>query len=311
MPGNTFHTSKLDEFVAECDRRGGIQHPDCVGFIHNFHLEFETNVEVTIDPFSDEYFKSQVALYEEIAGRKLDQDSGEQFDVPANFESPNPYASGDIRFIAKHARTILNCVMLADLKPGSKVLDLGCGWGLSSEMIGFTGAHVHAVDINPQFTDLVTKRLTRRGIPHDVTVSSFDQFDTGETYELILFYECLHHSAKVWETVEHMAKFLKPGGKMIFAGEPINNSWWPEWGMRLDPLSVFCIRKFGWFETGWSKPFLKLAFKRAGMKLKTYEGIGLDHGVIGYAVRAQDGVEVSGNPVSHVVPKHWITGKRP
>jgi hypothetical protein len=62
---------------------------------------------------------------------------------------------------------------------------------------------------------------------------------------------------KVWETVEHMSRFLKPGGKIIFAGEPITTSCFLDWRMRLDPLSASCIRKVGWFETGWSKPFLK------------------------------------------------------
>lgn len=128
---------------------------------------------------------------------------------------------------------------------------------------------MHAVDINSDFTDLVTKRLTRRGNPHKVTVSGFDQFDSAETYDLIFFYECLHHSVKMCETVGHMTKFLKPGGKMIFAGEPITSSWFPDWGLRLDPLSVCYIRKFGWFETGWSKSCLKRTFERAGLKLKT------------------------------------------
>jgi len=37
------------------------------------------------------------------------------------------------------------------------------------------------------------------------------------------------------------------------------------WGLRLDPLSVYCIHKFGWFESGWSADFLTAAFQRAGL----------------------------------------------
>ena len=59
---NIVHTSRLDEFVAEFDRRSGIQHPDCAGFIHDFQLAFDTKIDGSIDPFSDEYFASQVAL---------------------------------------------------------------------------------------------------------------------------------------------------------------------------------------------------------------------------------------------------------
>ena len=48
---NIVAVSRLDEFVAEYDRRGGIQHLDCVGNIANFQLVFDTIIDVTIDPF--------------------------------------------------------------------------------------------------------------------------------------------------------------------------------------------------------------------------------------------------------------------
>jgi hypothetical protein len=38
------------------------------------------------------------------------------------------------------------------------------------------------------------KRLSIRSILHVVTIFNFDPFETKETYDLILFYECFHHS---------------------------------------------------------------------------------------------------------------------
>ncbi|MBU6296156.1 MAG: methyltransferase domain-containing protein, partial [Planctomycetes bacterium] len=48
--------------------------------------------------------------------------------------------------------------MAANLPPGASILDMGCGWGLSSEAMAFSGASVTAVDINPQFVELIEKR---------------------------------------------------------------------------------------------------------------------------------------------------------
>jgi hypothetical protein len=80
-------------------------------------------------------------------------------------------------------------------------------------------------------------------------------------------------------------EFLKPDGKVFFAGEPINELWWKNWGLRLDACSIYCIRKHGWFESGWSEPFLHHMFDRLGWHLTLHKGVGLDGGAVGVAHR--------------------------
>lgn len=46
-------------------------------------------------------------------------------------------------------------------------------------------------------------------------------------------------------------------------------------GLRLDALSVYCIHKFGWFESGWSLGFLKRMIVDAGFWPVVFEGKGL------------------------------------
>ena len=88
---------------------------------------------------------------------------------------------------------------------------------------------------------------------------------------MILFYECFHHALRPWDLLARMARHLEPEGRLVLAGEPINNIWWTHWGLRLDPLSVYCIHKFGWLESGWSADFLKSAFGRAGLAVQMVE----------------------------------------
>ncbi len=304
---NKWHASDLDEFVKKCDDLGGVQHPDAASFIANFELSFDTKISRDIDPKSDLYHQQMIELYEEISGRKLNQSEGEQATVPDNTNFANPYALNDIRFINKHSRAILNSLMLADLDPDSWVLDMGCGWGLSTENIGFTGANVHALDINPDFVSLVDRRCKARSMSVKAECGEFDTFEADIQYDMIFFYECLHHSTSIIRTLGHISKFAKEDGCIIFCGEPVTKDWWGSWGMRLDPLSVYCIRKHGWFETGWSEDYVKSAFSEIGWKLWLIAGIGLDHGYIGLAVPNHTPDSILMERLSKVIPPHWAT----
>ncbi len=285
MGAGRVHSSDLDDFVAECDRLGGVQSKEAIPFLRDFSLRFSTKVDETIDPFSEEYVNMQIEVYKELSNRELNQEIGEQtsVDVEQNVKAANPYGSKDIDFIAKHARAVLSSLLVSKVPPNAKILDMGCGWGLSTEMLAFCGAEVHAVDINPSFVELVNRRAKRNG--YDVTVfnDQFDSFTSDTLFDLVFFYECLHHSIKPWDTLKRLSKFLAPNGKIAFAGEPITNMFWKNWGVRLDSLSVYCIRKFGWFENGWSEGFIKQCFTRTGFNLSLLPHVGLDNGIIGVA----------------------------
>lgn len=284
-----YHARDLAQFVAECDKTGGVGNPETQKFLADFELRYDTQVDQSLDPFSDEYFRAQVALYTEISGRDLDQETGElaPLDVDQHVAAINPYNSRDIKFLSKHTRAVLTCLMLADLPHGASILDAGCGWGLSTEAMAACGASVTGIDINPHFAELVQRRASRLGFPIEVVRSAFDKFETNRQFDLLFFYECLHHSLKPWETLSRLGRFVKPNGKILFAGEPINGNWWKHWGIRLDPASIYCIRKFGWWESGWSGDFIIGCFARAGFALTVYPHIGLDNGFIGAALRSE------------------------
>jgi cyclopropane fatty-acyl-phospholipid synthase-like methyltransferase len=279
--------AQLDEFVALVDAGGGPSAPRFAALTAGFRYTPAIRVDQSLDPCSEAYAEQMVTLYREIAGRELDQATGEltHFDVARHAAGANPYASSDVGFIAMHARAVMTAMMAANPPPGARVLDLGCGWGLSTEMIGFSGARVTAVDINPKFAELVTARAARLGRDVEVIRASFDTAPLDGPYDVAFFYECLHHAVKPWETLAHVAAHVAPEGRIVLAGEPVNAIWWRNWGLRLDALSVYCIRKFGWFESGWSEAFLRRMFADLGWDLTLAQGIGLHGGPIGFAER--------------------------
>lgn len=284
------HTRDLDEFVARCDRLGGIADQRAREWTRDFSVAFDTEVDTSADPFSATYWDSQRKLHAELSGRVLDQEKTEltPIDVDLHLRAINPYNSKDPQFIARHKRAVLNAFLAAGPESGMSVLDLGCGWGLTSEAMAYCGAHVTAVDINPQFVELVSSRATRLGLPIAAKRASFDDLESAQLFDLIFFYECLHHSLKPWETIRYVAQFLKPRGRIVWAGEPVNNIWWKSWGLRLDAESVYVMRKFGWWESGWSESFITECFKKADLELTIIPTAGLDGGPVGFAVAKQN-----------------------
>lgn len=299
MGAGLVDSTDLDEFVLECDRLGGISTPEAIEFVADFSLSFSTEIDVDLDAYSDRYARMQSDLYREISGREIDQAANEMLDVDvdAAVDAPNPYRSTNPDLMAKHARTVLTSIVVADLPPEAKVLDMGCGWGISTEMFGFCGCHVTAVDINPSFVDLVSRRAAKRGYDVVTRQGAFDNFESDDKFDLVFFYESLHHAILPWEIIARLSSNVGYGGKFAIAGEPIQEEWWKTWGLRLDAQSVYCIRKFGWFENGWSEAFIGNCFRRSGFELTVFPGIGIDHSPIGVAVRPEEH--------SHAPTAHW------
>ncbi len=166
-----------------------------------------------------------------MSNRDLDQEKHEfsDFDIESSVGGQNPYGYRSPRFLAEHVKAVSEAIALADLDDGPLVLDTGSGWGLSSEILAFTGCSVTAVDINHRFVELIRRRSERRGLEIEAIRSSFDEFQTEKQFDAIFLYKCLHHATQPWELLKRCSSWIKDGGKLIVSGEPINDIWWKTW----------------------------------------------------------------------------------
>jgi len=274
----------LDAFVRASDRRGGPNAPACDAFWRDVTYKPTVVLQDGLDPFGPEYMDVQLALYREISGRHLDQASNEMtsFDLAAHVAAANPYGAYAPAAAALHLRRLSRAIEAVQPQMGAHMLDMGCGWGLSSEVAAFLGLDVTGVDINPNFVSLVNQRAVARGLKIKAVQAAFDNYVPERSCDIILFYECLHHAVRPWDVVEKLSASLATDGAFVLAGEPVNEIWWPHWGMRLDPLSIYCIRKFGWFESGWSLAFITQVFERAGLGAEVH-----DDATLGYVIVAK------------------------
>lgn len=298
---------QLETFVADVDAHGGPSAPDFWQRFGSLRYKPSIAVDPKLDPFSDDYFDAMLAVYEEISGTTYNPVVTEltDFDIDLHADGPTSYGPHVAPAeIAMHFHRLSSAIRFADLPLGSSIMDMGCGWGFSSELLAQCGFSVTAVDINPKFVALVERRSRLRNYRITAVQSSFDDFEPEKNSDGVLFYECLHHAAKPWTLIETLADKLNEGGKFMLAGEPIQNEFWPHWGMRLDPLSIYCIRKFGWFESGWSLDFLRSMFARSGLAVRVKIDPDPVIGTVVCAERLSQSVSAS-SLVSYIDQSEW------
>lgn len=286
-----YNADTLAEFVRTVDRAGGPESAEAKKIFEDFRYDRKTEIDVTLDPNSEEYWQQQIALYKELSGRELDQTQNELTEFPLEdyVGAVNAYASNDPVRISLHFCRLSKLIRLARPPNSARVLDLGCGWGLSSELFSVMGCNVTAVDINAKFANLVRARASRLGMRTQVINSSFDELSLDGLYDLIVFYESLHHAVRPSELISRVSRCLSPNGKIALAGEPIQELWWETWGLRLDPLSIYCIRKFGWFESGWSRNYVTRMLVQSGLSPSIVDDADPEIGPIVIADRKSEG----------------------
>jgi 2-polyprenyl-3-methyl-5-hydroxy-6-metoxy-1,4-benzoquinol methylase len=285
VPFDLCHAT-LDAFVEQVDRDGGPHLIDRTPKWQGMTYRPSLQVNQALDPFSEAYTDQQIALYKEISTRGIDPYVNElaDFDMEWHANSANPMAVGPSDLVPNYAR-LSKLAGLARLPNSARVLDMGCGWGLSSEFFATLGCVVTAVDINPGFIELINRRSQRLKNGIKTIHGSFEDVELTGKYDVIVFHICLHHAIRPWEVISRLSRHLNPNGCIAIAGEPIQSTWWKHWGLRFDPLSIYCIRKYGWFESGWSQPFITQAFERSGLRVEMTDDPNPEIGMVAIARR--------------------------
>lgn len=148
-------------------------------------------------------------------------------------------------------------IAASELNSDKKVLEIGCGTGLFTEIFAETGAEIISVDISPE----LLKKAKARNLPPTVHIleKRFEDCDLDGPFDAILGSSILHHLA-VKAALTKIHELLKPGGVISFA-EP----------NFLNP-QVFLERKFRkWFpytspdEIAFVRWHLKKDLEEAGM----------------------------------------------
>ena len=105
---------------------------------------------------------------------------------------------------------------MAGVGRGSRVLEIGCGWGGFAEYAaGVLGAHVTAITLSPSQKAFAEARLFRAGLSECVDVRLLDYRDIEGEYDGLISIEMFEAVGEAYWPVffKQIARLLKPGGR--------------------------------------------------------------------------------------------------
>jgi SAM-dependent methyltransferase len=106
---------------------------------------------------------------------------------------------------------------LAGLTPEMTVAEFGCGIGVFLPTLTREASKVYAVDLFPQYAEEVAKRLDL-----DVTFSKSLDSIPDNSLDILFAVEVLEHLDDLRAGIQHIARKIKPGGRLIMSGPTEN-----------------------------------------------------------------------------------------
>jgi cyclopropane-fatty-acyl-phospholipid synthase len=118
----------------------------------------------------------------------------------------------------------------ADVHAGSRVLEIGCGWGALAEMgAGEFGAHVTGVTLSTEQLAYANERVAAAGLAARVDLRLQDYRDIEEPpFDAICSIEMVEAVGRAYwpQYFETVRRLLKPGGKACIQSIVIDDALW-------------------------------------------------------------------------------------
>jgi 2-polyprenyl-3-methyl-5-hydroxy-6-metoxy-1,4-benzoquinol methylase len=101
----------------------------------------------------------------------------------------------------------------ADLKPGMRVMEIGCGTGLFTSIYSRSGADITAIELVPE---LLEKARSRKIANATFIAGRFEDYPGEAVFDAVIGNSILHH-LEVEVALRRIYQLLKPGARMSFA----------------------------------------------------------------------------------------------
>ena len=247
--------------------------------LSTFALKLKGDVShiLETDPYSPVYEERIRRVHEEIIGKRHSSQLEGLPVLNLAYESEWPYPWG-----TKCAETVGRVLIAygflikaASLSPHARVLEVGCGMGSLTWNLARMGYRVDALDPNPKQCECAVAVTNGFPVKPNVVATTLgewiDQRERNYKYDAVIFFESFHHIMNHQECLKKLlAEHMEVDGRILLAAEPILEAIcevlpYP-WGPRLDGESVRAMRKWGWLELGFTRPYMEGLFEMLGLE---------------------------------------------
>jgi 2-polyprenyl-6-hydroxyphenyl methylase/3-demethylubiquinone-9 3-methyltransferase len=170
--------------------------------------------------------------------------TGHRFAFGKNWESFAAIA--DEESISEAQRGLTKLFPNGELR-GARMLDVGCGAGLSMAAALRLGAsQVDGVDIDSNSTKAARNLLSRFDVGKNWSADTGSLFDVPvRPYDIVYSWGVLHHTGAMWRALERVTAFVRPGGLLavaIYRRSPVCTFW--QWEKRFYSSAPPPVRLF-------------------------------------------------------------------
>lgn len=261
----------MDEFQGRLPDAAGHQRLCSVVLEHPLASELSKHEE----PFSAGYRDLVLELYALLSGNKdgyqaeRDERSASDGAVPSDlWKGLVPWSFQDPRLASEFLFSWGQILRLLDVGAGGRVLEYGPGSGQLLLMLARLGVSAYGVDVDGASVEAIRRQAEVLGLHVEAEVGVFGSGFDGVSFDRVIFFEAFHHAFDFTGLLSALQGRVAAGGRIVLCGEPIVDHCCPEipfaWGPRLDGLSVFSMRRWGWMELGFTRELFVDAAGRSG-----------------------------------------------
>ncbi|MFJ4860880.1 class I SAM-dependent methyltransferase [Streptomyces sp. NPDC088748] len=126
------------------------------------------------------------------------------------------FPASPVTFTAAQHRKIDRLLDLADVGPGTRLLEIGTGWGELAIRAAARGARVRTVTLSAEQRDLARERIAAAGLGDRVTVELRDYRQVEGSFDAVVSVEMIEAvGAEYWPVYfAALRRFLAPGGRV-------------------------------------------------------------------------------------------------
>ncbi|WP_439815654.1 class I SAM-dependent methyltransferase [Zavarzinia sp. CC-PAN008] len=185
------------------------------------------------------------------------------------------FAAPDEALEAAQARKYDRIIQHLGIRPGDRVLEIGCGWGGFAERAARAGARVTGLTLSREQAEFARRRMAEAGVGDQVEIALTDYRDVAGTFDHVVSIEMFEAVGEAnWPTYFNVVRErLRPGGRAMLQVITVDDGRFATYRRQVDFIQRYI------FPGGMlpSPRALEGAVTRAGLRLAQQHWFGIDY----------------------------------